>query len=85
VVHYRLVESYRKYDQVKHETILNLGPLTELPDVEQKKAAARRISELLQQSVTGQSNLFVSADDVVEKMALEFFNQIKQKQSITQG
>jgi len=39
----------------------------------------------LQQSVTGQSNLFVSADDVVEKMALEFFNQIKQKQSITQG
>lgn len=35
VVHYRLVESYRKYDQVKHETILNLGPLTELPDVEQ--------------------------------------------------
>ena len=39
-MYYRLVESYRVDDQVKHETILNLGTLDELPDVEQKKALA---------------------------------------------
>lgn len=85
VVHYRLVESYRINDQVKHETILNLGSLIELPEVEQKKALARRINDLLKQSVTGQSSLFISSCDVVEKMAKMFFNQIRQKQSISQG
>ncbi len=40
VMYYRLVESYRVDDQVKHETILNLGTLEELPDVERKKVLA---------------------------------------------
>ena len=82
VVYYRLVESYRINDQVKHETILNLGTLDELPDVEQKKALAQRINDLMRQSVTGKTNLFIETDDLTEHLAQKFFQEIKSKQRI---
>lgn len=82
VMYYRLVESYRIDDQVKHETILNLGTLDELPEVEQKKALAKRINDLMRQSVTGKTNLFVETDDLTEHLAQKFFQEIKSKQRI---
>ncbi len=82
VMYYRLVESYRVNDQVKHETILNLGTLDELPDVEQKKALAQRINDLMRQSVTGKTNLFIETDDSTEHLAQKFFQEIKSKQRI---
>ena len=81
-MHYRLVESYRVDDRVKHETILNLGKLEKLPEVEQKKALAQRINDLMRQSVTGKSNLFVETDDLTEHLAQKFFQEIKSKQRI---
>ena len=36
-MHYRLCESYRIDDTVRHQTILHLGTLEELPETEQKK------------------------------------------------
>lgn len=82
VMHYRLVESYRIDDQVRHETILNLGALEELPDIEQKRVLGQRINELMRQSVTGKTNLFVQRDGLTERLAQKFFQEIKNKQRI---
>ena len=82
VTHYRLVESYRINEQVKHETILHLGTLSELPELEQKKALAFRINELVRQSVTGQAGLFVNSDDHLEQLAHRYFKQIKLKRGL---
>ena len=81
-MHYRMVESYRVHDQVRHETILNLGTLDELPEVEQKKSLGQRINDLMRQSVTGKTNLFVETDDLTEQLAQKFFQEIKNKQRI---
>jgi len=77
-----MVESYRVHDQVRHETILNLGTLDELPEVEQKKSLGQRINDLMRQSVTGKTNLFVETDDLTEQLAQKFFQEIKNKQRI---
>jgi hypothetical protein len=55
VKHYRFCESYRIDNTVRHQTILHLGPLDELPELEQKKALVKRIQELLKESHTGMS------------------------------
>ena len=81
-MHYRMVESYRVNDQVRHETILNLGTLEELPEIEQKKSLAQRINDLMCQSVTGKTNLFVESDALIEQLAQKFFQEIKNKQRI---
>ena len=81
-MHYRLVESYRVSDQVKHETILHLGTLDELPDAEQKKTLVHRINELMRQRVTGKTNLFVQSDEKTELLAQKIFQEIKNKQRI---
>ncbi len=44
---YRLCESYRFDNSVRHQTVVHLGILEELPDPEQKKALAKRIDELV--------------------------------------
>jgi hypothetical protein len=44
--YYRLCESYRFDNTVRHQTILHLGSLEELPQTDQKKALAERINEL---------------------------------------
>jgi len=79
---YRLVESYRFNDTVRHETILHLGIPEELPHVEQKSALAIRIDELVKQSHTGEQNLFKTTDPMVEKSAQKYFTQIKEKECL---
>lgn len=80
--HYRLVESYRYDTCVKHETMLHLGTLPELTDVDQKKELAYRINELVKEHRTGKHSLFVPIDGTVEKLAQKFFIELKQKQKI---
>ena len=46
---YRLCESYRFDNTVRHQTIVHLGSLEELPDIDQKRALAIRINELVKQ------------------------------------
>ena len=55
---YRLCESYRFNNTVRHQTILHLGSLEKLPDIDQKKALVLRINDLVRQSHTGEQDLF---------------------------
>ena len=84
-MHYRLVESYRIDEYIKHETILHLGTLSELPELEQKKALALRVNELVRQSVTGRTSLFANPEDLIEQLAQNFFEQIKLKRGLGQS
>ena len=81
-MHYRLCESYRYDNGVRHETIVHMGPLDELPDPEQKKAAARRIDELVKNSRNGSVGLFIPEDKAVEATAQKYFAIIKEKQRV---
>ncbi len=77
--HYRLCESYRIDNTVRHQTILHLGSLEELPEIDQKKALATRIDELVKQSHTGKQSLFPPPDQLIETLAQKFFSAIKEK------
>lgn len=81
-IHYRLCESYRFDNTVRHETILHLGSLEELPEIDQKKALASRIYELVKQSHTGKQSLFEPPDDLIESLAQKYFADIKEKQRL---
>ena len=85
MIHYRLVESYRLDEYVKHETILHLGTLSELPELEQKKALAHRVNELVAMSITGRTSLFSNPEDTVEQLAQFFFKQIKLTRGLGQS
>jgi hypothetical protein len=79
---YRLCESYRFDTTVRHQTILHLGSLDELPQTEQKKALAERINELVKQSHTGKQSLFLTPDPLIETLAQKHFANIKEKQRL---
>jgi len=81
-MHYRLCESYRIDNTVRHQTILHLGSLEELPETDQKKALAFRIDELVKQSYTGKQSLFGPSDAIIENLAQKFFAIIKEKQRL---
>lgn len=76
---YRLCESYRSDSTVRHQTILHLGPLEDLPQIDQKKSLAIRINDLVKQSHTGKQDLFEPEDKVVEKLAQKYYAEIKEK------
>jgi len=80
--HYRLCESYRYDSTVRHQTILHLGLLEDLPQTDQKKALALRINDLVKQSHTGKQDLFKPQDPAVEKLAQKYFADIKEKQRL---
>ena len=81
-MHYRLCESYRYDNGVRHQTIVHLGTLAELPDVEQKKALAKRIDELVRNSRNAAISLFKPDDHLVETLAQKYFAIIKEKERI---
>ncbi|HMC86718.1 MAG TPA: IS1634 family transposase [Chitinophagaceae bacterium] len=80
--HYRLCESYRSDNTVRHQTILHLGSLDQIPEIDQKKALATRIDELVKQSHTGKQNLFQPPDQLIEALAQKYFAAIKEKQRL---
>ena len=80
--HYRLCESYRSDNTVRHQTILHLGSLEELPEIDQKKALATRIDELVKQSHSRKQNLFQPSDQLIEALAQKFFAAIEEKQRL---
>jgi len=69
--YYRLCESYRFGDKVRHRNILSLGTLVELIDKKEFKLLADRIEQLL----GGKPSLFVCPTGV-EKLAQKFYRQI---------
>lgn len=82
IKNYRLCESYRYDNAVRHQTILHLGSLEDLPETDQKKALALRINDLIKQSHTGKQDLFKLQDEVVEKLAQKYFREIKEKERL---
>jgi len=82
IKNYRLCESYRYDNTVRHQTILHLGSLEDLPETDQKKSLALRINELVKQSHTGEQDLFKPQDEVVEKLAQKYFVEIKEKERL---
>ncbi len=82
VVHYRLVESCRYIDSIRHRTILHLGTLESLPESEQKRNLSLRINELVKQSHTGILSLFHSHDMEVERLAQNYFKEIQEKERL---
>src|SRR5665213_1334501 len=81
-IHYRLCESHRFDNTVRHQTILHLGSLEDLPEIDQKKALGIRIDELVRQSRTGKQSLFQLHDQLIETLAQKYFAVIKAKQRL---
>ena len=82
VMHYRMVESYRIDDTVRHISILHLGTLDQLPEASQKKALGQRIDAIIKEKITKASSLFIHEDKVVEELAQGFSKEIIEKQKI---
>ena len=83
--YYRLVESYRINDSVRHQTIVQLGLLDELNDIEQIRKLGMRIASLVKQSRTGIVDMFACEDKTIEVLAQKFFIEIKRKKCIDLG
>jgi len=80
--YYRLCESYRYENTVRHHTIVQLGTLDELPDEAQRKLLVQRLSSLVKQTRTGICEMFESEDEVVETLAKKHFATILKKERI---
>jgi transposase len=80
--YFRLCESYRSGNTVRHYTIIQLGALDELPAYEQKQTLARRIEQLVDQHRTGKLTMFAPTEDLVERLARKFFADIEEKRRL---
>jgi hypothetical protein len=73
-IYYRLVHGYKVGDNVRQQTLLNLGKLEQFP-VEKHKALADRIETLL----TGSTSMFYNVDEAIETLAQQFVSEIQAK------
>lgn len=76
--YYRLCQSYRQGNSVRHRNILSLGTLDELSHYQDYKDLADRIEQL----ITGNQSLFGCANPVVEQLAQSFSKLIIDKKLI---
>jgi len=74
--YYKLCESYRIGDKIRHQTYLSLGKLEELQTNEQRKLLADRIEQLLKGGQTLFSSMLPA---YIEKLARHYYEQIKRK------
>lgn len=81
-MHYRMVESYRVDNTVKHQNILYLGTLESLPKPSQKKSLGRRIDELVKNKTHGSESMFQDADAEVEALAQRYADEIFTKYQV---
>ena len=73
--YYRLCESYRLGNSIRHRNILSLGSLDELTEPVHLKLLADRIEQLTK----GLSTIFDPGNTVVEKLAQTFYREIVDK------
>jgi hypothetical protein len=77
-LYYKLCESYRIGDKIRHRTLLHLGNLDELQNSEERKLLADRIEQLLR----GEYSLFTAEiPQHIEKLAHQFYQKIKQEKA----
>ena len=81
-IYYRLCESYRSGNTVRHHTVVQLGSLDELPHEYQRKDLVQRISSLVKQSRTGICDMFEADDEIIEASAQKYFLTILKKERI---
>ena len=81
-LYYRLCESYRHENTVRHHTVVQLGTLDELPAEFQRKDLAQRISALVKQSRTGICDMLEADDENIEALAQKYFLAILKKERI---
>ncbi len=81
-IYFRLCESYRYENTVRHHTILQLGTLEELPDAHQRELLKQRLASLVKQARTGICDMFESEDVIVETLAQKHFATILKKERI---
>lgn len=80
--YYRLCESYRYENTVRHHTLAQLGTLEELPDENKRELLKERIASLIKHNRTGQSDMFGAEDEIVEALAQKYFAAIVKKEKI---
>lgn len=80
--YYRLCESYRHENTVRHHTIVQLGTLEELPEQAQRNFLVQRLSALIKQNRTGICDMFDSEDAMVETLAQKYYATILKKERI---
>lgn len=80
--YYRLCESYRYENTVRHHTIVQLGTLEELSGEDRRKSLVQRLASLVKQSRTGISDMFEPDDKEVESLAQKHFATILKKERI---
>lgn len=74
--YYKLCQSYRIGNNIRHRTIYNLGKLEEISTEVERKLLADRIEQLIK----GEQNLFSSDIPAhIEKLAHHFYGRIKRK------
>src|SRR5574337_1873015 len=81
-MYYRLCESYRYENTVRHHTIVQLGTLEELPEESQRRQLVQRLSGLVKQARTGICDMFESTDEAVETVAQKYYSTILKKERI---
>ncbi len=74
--YYKLCESYRIGSKTRHNTILVLGKIEEIPTEAERKILADRIEQLLR---GGQSLFSSQMPGHIEKLAQHFYGQIRHK------
>lgn len=80
---YRLCESYRVDNRVRHSSIVGLGSLDELETDDLKKSLAVRIEELIKNG--GKTLSTSNFDSKVEELAQHFYQKIKIKNKYDTG
>jgi hypothetical protein len=74
--YYKLCESYRIGNKIRHRTVLFLGKIEELETNEERKLLADRIEQLI---IGGQTLFSSNLPEHIEKIARHFYAQIKRK------
>lgn len=80
--YYRLCESNRYENTVRHHTLIQLGTLEELPEKTQRDMLLQRLQSLIKQRHTGICDMFETAEKKVESIAQKHFAAILEKERI---
>jgi hypothetical protein len=81
-MHFRMVESYRQGNTVRHQNIYHLGTLPELTEPEDIRALGKRIDEIVKEKISGQKYIFQASKAKVEELAQYYAEQIISKNKI---
>jgi hypothetical protein len=83
--YYRLCESYRVEDTVRHRSIIQLGTLDALTTDQERNTLVSKIESLIDECRRGLVRLIDETDELIDRMAYEVFDKISAKNSVDLG